>query len=95
MTPNLLTSVEKRDLAMTCGTYNRYANRTNLFSQHAQFKLSREDATAIVAQLQRVVTTRWHSPLRRQGATPVDGDKLAAFNYPGFELDPVVVLAGQ
>lgn len=96
LTPNPLTSVEKRDLAMTCGTYNRYANRTNLLSQHGQFKLSLEIATAIVDQLQQVVSARWHTTLRQQGTTPADCDKLAgAFNYPGFELDPAVVLAGQ
>ncbi|MEZ5606249.1 MAG: HipA domain-containing protein [Burkholderiaceae bacterium] len=96
LTPNPLTSVEKRDLAMTCGTYNRYANRTNLLSQHGQFKLSIEHAAAIVDQLQQVVAARWHATLRQQGTTPADCDKLAgAFNYAGFELDPKVVLAGQ
>ena len=96
LTPNPLTSVEKRDLAMTCGTYNRYANRTNLLSQHGQFRLSLERARAIVDQIQQVVTARWHATLRQQGATPAECDKLVgAFNYPGFELDPTVVLAGQ
>ncbi len=96
LTPNPLTSVEKRDLAMTCGTYNRYANRANLLSQHGQFKLSLEHAAAIVDQLQQVVAARWHAVLRQQGTTPADCDKLAgAFNYAGFELDPKVVLAGQ
>lgn len=96
LTPNPLTSAEKRDLAMTCGTFNRYANRANLLSQHGQFKLSLAQATAIVNQLQQVVTARWHAALRQQGATPADCDTLAgAFNYPGFELDPVVVLADQ
>ncbi|ASI68660.1 phosphatidylinositol kinase [Diaphorobacter nitroreducens] len=96
LTPNPLTSAEKRDLAMTCGIFNRYANRANLLSQHGQFKLSLEQATAIVNQLQQVVTARWHAVLRQQGATPANCDTLAgAFNYPGFQLDPVVVLAGQ
>lgn len=96
LTPNPLTSVEKRDLAMTCGTYNRYANRANLLSQHGQFKLSLEHAAAIVDQLQQVVAARWHATLRQQGTTPADCDKLAgAFNYAGFELDPKVVLAGH
>ncbi|MHA7599852.1 type II toxin-antitoxin system HipA family toxin [Alicycliphilus sp. T452] len=96
LTPNPLTSVEKRDLAMTCGAYNRYANRANVLSQHGQFKLSLEHAAAIVNQLQQVVAARWHTTLRQQGTTPADCDKLAgAFNYAGFELDPKVVLAGQ
>ena len=96
LTPNPLTSIEKRDLAMTCGIYNRYANRANLLSQHGQFKLSLEHATAVVDQLQQVVTARWLATLRQQGTTPADCDKLAgAFNYAGFELDPKVILAGQ
>lgn len=96
LTPNPLTSVEKRDLAMTCGIYNRYANRANLLSQHGQFKLSLEHATAIVDQLQQVVAARWRATLRQQGTTSADCDRLAgAFNYAGFELDAKVVLAGQ
>jgi len=96
LTPNPLTSIDKRDLAMTCGTFNRFANRSNLLSQHAQFKLSQEDAKAIVDQIQHVVASRWHAALRQQGVTPADCDKLAgAFNYPGFELDPALVLGGR
>jgi serine/threonine-protein kinase HipA len=96
LTPNPLTSLEKRDLAMTCGTYNRYANRANLLSQHAQFKLSLEHARGIVDQLQQVVTARWHAVLRQHGTTPSECDKVAgSFNYPGFELDPAVVLASR
>jgi serine/threonine-protein kinase HipA len=93
LTPNPLTSLEKRDLAMTCGTFNRYANRTNLLSQHAQFKLSREKAGAIIDQVQQVVAGRWEASLRQQGTTQADCDAVAAaFNYPGFELDPTQVL---
>jgi len=96
LTPNPMTSTDKRDLAMTCGTFNRYANRANLLSQHGQFKLSFEKATAIVDQLQQVVAGRWHAVLRQHGTTPTDCDKLAgAFNYPGFELDPTVVLVDR
>jgi serine/threonine-protein kinase HipA len=96
LTPNPLVSVEKRDLAMACGIYNRYANRANLLSQHGQFKLSLERAKAIVDQIQQVVAARWHATLRQQGVTSADCDKLAgAFNYPGFELDPAVALAGR
>ncbi len=94
LTPNPLSSIEKRDLAMTCGTFNRYANRFNLLSQHGQFKLSLEHATAIVDHLQKVVTARWHAVLRQQGTTPADCKKVAAaFNYAGFEMDPAKVLA--
>jgi serine/threonine-protein kinase HipA len=94
LTPNPLVSQEKRDLAMACGRFNRYANRTNLLSEHAQFKLSLDQARALVDQVQRVVAARWLPVLRQHGATETDCDRLApAFNYPGFELDPATVLA--
>ena len=94
LTPNPMTSLEKRDLAMTCGTFNRYANRSNLLSQHGQFKLSLQEATDILDHIQNVVSARWHAVLRQQGATLNDCEKLtSAFNYPGFELDPAQVLA--
>ena len=96
LTPNPLSSLEKRDLAMSCGLFNRYANRANMLSQHGQFKLSLAQAKAIVDGVQRVVTARWLTVLRQQGTTPADCDKVApAFNYPGFELDPKQVLAGR
>ena len=52
LTPNPLTSLEKRDLAMTCETFNRYANRINLLSQHGHFKLSLDGTTAIIDGIQ-------------------------------------------
>ena len=93
LTPNPLTSLDKRDLAMTCGTFNRYANRINLLSQHGQFKLSHESAKRIAGDIQQVVASRWHAVLRQYGVTPAECEKLeAAFNYAGFELDPTRVL---
>ena len=96
LTPNPLTSQEKRDLAMRCGTFNRYANRSNLLSQHGQFKLSLARATAIIDDAQQTVASRWHAVLRQHGTTPAECERLAAaFNYAGFELDPAQVLVQQ
>ena len=96
LTPNPLTSIEKRDLAMTCGTFNRYANRINLLSQHGQFKLSLVQARRIVDQIQQTVASRWHAVLRQHGTTQQECEKLAAaFNYAGFEFDPAEVLGQQ
>ena len=79
---------------MTCGTFNRYANRINLLSQHGQFKLSHERAKRIAGDIQQVVASRWHAVLRQHGLTPAECAKVeAAFNYAGFELDPTRVLA--
>jgi serine/threonine-protein kinase HipA len=89
LTPNPLISQEKRDLAMTCGRFNRYANRTNLLSEHAQFKLSFDQARTIVDEVQRVIAARWMPVLRQHGVSRAHCEKVApAFNYPGFELDP-------
>jgi serine/threonine-protein kinase HipA len=96
LTPNPLISVEKRDLAMACGTYNRYANRINLLSRHGQFKLPLEHAAAIVDRMQQTVAARWNAVLRQHGTTQSECEKLAtAFNYVGFEFDPAEVLGRQ
>ena len=96
LTPAPLVSQDKRDLAMACGRFNRYANRINLLSEHAQFRLSSDQARALVDQVQRVVAARWLPVLRQHGVSQVDCDRLGpAFNYPGFELDPATVLAAE
>jgi serine/threonine-protein kinase HipA len=93
LTPNPVMSLEKRDLAMTAGDFNRYANRINLLSGHARFKLSREDASAIIDRMQRIVRHRWHALLREHGTSEADCESVAgAFNYPGFEFEPSQVL---
>lgn len=96
LTPNPLLSLEKRDLAMACGRYNRYANRANLLSEHGQFKLSIDQARAIVDQVQKTVAARWSTVTRQHGVTERECALLApAFNYPGFELDPDQALRAQ
>ena len=94
LTPNPIASQEKRDRAMACGRLNRYANRTNLLSEHAQFKLSLDQTRALIDQMQRVVTASWLPVLRQHGASDADCDRLApAFNHPGFALGPADVLS--
>ncbi len=89
LTPNPLVSLEKRDLAMTMGDFNRYANRTNALSGHARFKLARDDANAIIDTMQAVVRQRWYPLLREHGTTEADCERVrGAFDYPGFEFDP-------
>jgi serine/threonine-protein kinase HipA len=95
LTPNPLVSLEKRDLAMTAGEFNRYANRANLLSAHARFKLTREDAETIIDRTQRIVRERWYALLRECGMSEADCNLVAgAFNYPGFDLDPKETLKG-
>jgi serine/threonine-protein kinase HipA len=87
LTPNPLTSLERRDLAMTAGRYNRYANRENLLSECARFRLPREEAGRTVDRMQAVVSTQWRAVMRANGVIEADCERLAtAFNYAGFEL---------
>ena len=96
LTPNPLVSIEKRDLAMTCGRFNRYANRINLLSEHAQFKLSLDQARSLIVEVHRVIAARWMPVLRQHGVSGAHCEQVAqAFNYPGFELDPTQVLAAR
>lgn len=87
LTPNPLTSVERRDLALIAGRYNRHANRENLSSDCERFRLSRERANALIDQMKETVQTRWRPVMRGQGVTEKDCELLArSFSYEGFEL---------
>ncbi len=91
LTPSPLTSLERRDLAMTVGRFNRYANRENLLSECARFLLPRQDAGVIIDRIQAVISARWHPLLRATGVSESDCERIApAFNYPGFELSASV-----
>ena len=87
LTPNPLTSVERRDLALTVGRFNRYANRENLLSDCERFRLAKADAATLIDRMKQTVESRWHAVLRNHGVTEKDCTLLArAFVYPGFEL---------
>lgn len=93
LTPTPLVSEEKRDLTLIVGEFNRYANRINLRSGHARFQLTRDEASAIIDRIQAVVRARWYAVLRDSGTSEADCERVRpAFDYPGFELDPAVVL---
>ena len=87
LTPNPLTSVERRDLALIVGRFNRYANRENLLSDCERFRLAKPDAATLIDRMKQTVESRWHAVLRNHGVTEKDCTLLArAFVYPGFEL---------
>jgi serine/threonine-protein kinase HipA len=91
LTPNPLSSLEKRDLAMTVGRYNRYANRENLLSECARFRLQRDEAATLIDRMHDLVRTRWRAVMRANGVTEADCDRLAtAFVYPGFQLPAAI-----
>jgi serine/threonine-protein kinase HipA len=87
LTPHPLTSLEHRDLALIAGRFNRYANRENLLSDCARFRLAITEATSLIDRIKVTVSTRWHAVMRANGVSVGDCDLLArSFNYPGFEL---------
>jgi serine/threonine-protein kinase HipA len=87
LTPATPISIERRDLAMACGDWGRYAHAHNLLSQSARFLLTPEEATRIVDDMERAVMNRWYEVARREGVSEQDCAKLAgAFAYKGFRL---------
>lgn len=85
LTPWLVIAAGRRDLAMTCGSAGRYANRENLLSQHGRFLLAEEHATQIVDDIVETVRAQWRPTMRRAGVSEGDCDAIArAFLYEGF-----------
>ncbi|MFA6209580.1 MAG: HipA domain-containing protein [Candidatus Obscuribacterales bacterium] len=88
LTPTPTISVERRDLAMACGDLGRFANKQNLLSQSARFLLSKEEATAIIAEMQMQVRSTWFKIARAAGVTERDSESIKdAFVYDGFSYE--------
>lgn len=91
LTPSPVVAQERRDLAMICGKFGRWANRDNLLGTAGRFLLHKEDATAIFDQVLQTVRNRWRAVLRDAGASQADCAAVAsAFAYPGLTLSPPV-----
>ena len=87
LTPTTPISVERRDLAMHCGDMGRYAHADNLLSQSARFYLRREEAAAIVTDMEQRIAGTWYETARREGVSERDCEMIrTAFVYPGFRL---------
>ena len=85
--PSTPISLERRDLAMSCGDRGRYAHAGNLLSQCARFHLGRDEAAAIVTAMEEKVGESWHETARRAGVPEKDCEAISgAFVYPGFRL---------
>lgn len=78
-----------RNLAMIAGAYGRIANRINLVSAATEFRVSTEEADALITTMKAGVAQQWESVFSRCGAQPVD---LAAVRHnirpEGFEDRP-------
>jgi serine/threonine-protein kinase HipA len=87
LTPDTPISLDRRDLALDCGDYGRYAHADNLLSQSPRFYLERSDAKGVIAAMEDQVRATWHETARRAGVTERDCAKIAgAFVYPGLRL---------
>ena len=87
LTPSIPVSLERRDLAMTCGDLGRHANAQNMLSQCARFHHNAEEAAAIIDAMEGQVKARWYEVCRRAGVTEADCETIrGAFAYPGFRL---------
>ena len=85
LTPSPLVALERRDLAMTCGRFGRYANKTNLLSSHGRFLLDQAEAEAVFERIVSTVRGRWRSAMKRAGASERDCASVAsAFLYEGL-----------
>ena len=90
LTPSPVVALERRDLAMTCGRFGRYANRTNLLSDHGRFLLDRTEATAVFERTMRTVREQWRPHMRRAGVTERDCEAIrSAFLYDGLFYENV------
>ena len=91
LTPTPVIAIDRRDLAMTCGRFGRYANRENLLSEHGRFLLSEKKATAVVDGIVETVRAEWQSTMRGAGVSDADRKAIAgAFLYDGFFYEKAV-----
>jgi serine/threonine-protein kinase HipA len=88
ITPQSPIGIDRRNLAMICGTAGTYANIHNLLSRCERFLLSPEEAEAIILAMMEIVKKSWRSTARKEGVTVADCEAIAgAFVYPGFSYE--------
>ena len=85
LTPSPVISQDHRDLAMECGDQGRFANESNIVSQHARFLLNLDEAMSIVTTMKDQIEKTWYSTVRACGVRENDAEAIrGAFVYPGF-----------
>jgi serine/threonine-protein kinase HipA len=88
ITPFTPISLERRDLALSCGDMGRYAHADNLLSQCVRFLLSHDEARSIINTMEETVRDQWYPIARKEGVTEKDCELIrSAFAYDGFRLD--------
>jgi len=85
LTPMPQIAIDRCDLAMICGRYGRYANRTNLLSEHGRFLLTKKQAVTVLNRVMDTVRSEWRAELRRTGVSEGDCTRIeSAFLYAGL-----------
>jgi serine/threonine-protein kinase HipA len=85
-----MLSLERRDLAMTIGTYGRTASVYNLLSQCERFGLTNESARKEIEKMVAALRT-WREHFRACGVSAKDTDYIAPAFLPEsffFEKPP-------
>jgi serine/threonine-protein kinase HipA len=91
LTPAPVIAVDRRDLAMKCGKFGRYANRGNLLSEHGRFLLSKTEAARLLDGIVETVRSQWRPVMRRASVSEADCEAIAgAFLYDGFFYEEIV-----
>ena len=89
LTPSKLISQDRRDLALICGDFGRYANAQNMLSQCYRFNLEKEEAASIINTMEDQVKNQWYKIARREEVSEKDCEMLSnAFAYQGFRYTP-------
>jgi serine/threonine-protein kinase HipA len=85
LTPAPVIAMDRRDLAMVCGRFGRWANRENLLSMHGRFLLSKTEAVDILDRIVGTIRLQWRPTMQRAGVSKADCEVIAgAFLYEGF-----------
>ena len=85
LTPTPAASIERRDLAMSCGDLGRFANKKNLLSQCNSFLIDQDEALTIITKMEEQIRSSWHRVVRATGASERDAESIkSAFVYEGF-----------
>ena len=85
LVPSPVVSKERRDLAMACGKFGRWANRDNLLSAAGRFLLDKAEAASVFNRVLNKVRVHWRPILQEAGASRADCEAVAnAFAYPGL-----------
>lgn len=94
LTPKPQISKERRDLALDCGDFGRYANGANMLTQCERFLLKPDEAKKIIDDMEQKVKECWYDVARREGVTEKDCERIRpAFVYDGFRLEPAKEVA--